>query len=52
MGTDTVFSVKPDPATDMPETVKDLVPVFVIVNDCDALCPTVREPKLIADGDT
>jgi len=52
MGTATVFSVKPDPAIDIPETVKDLVPVFVIVKDCEALCPTVREPKLIVEGDT
>jgi len=52
MGTEIAFSVKPDPAIDTPETVKDLAPVFVIVKDCDALCPTVREPKLIVDGDT
>jgi hypothetical protein len=52
MGTEIAFSVKPDPAIDTPETVKDLVPVFVIVKDCDALCPTVREPKLTVDGDT
>jgi hypothetical protein len=32
IGTETVFNVKPEPATDTPEIIKDLVPVFVIVN--------------------
>jgi hypothetical protein len=50
MGTPPAFTVKPDPATDTPETVKDFVPLFVIVKVCDALCPTVSEPKLTVVG--
>jgi len=37
MGTATDFIVKPDPATETPETVRDLVPVFVMIRVCDAL---------------
>lgn len=37
MGSTSDFIVKPDPATETPETVKDFVPVFVMVKVCDAL---------------
>jgi hypothetical protein len=37
MGSAIDFIVKPDPATETPETVKDLVPVFVIVKVFEAL---------------
>ena len=50
MGTAPALTVKPDPATDTPETVKAFVPLFVIVKLFDALCPTVSEPKLTVVG--
>ena len=37
MGRVTGFIVNPDPATDMPETVSDSVPVFVMVTVFEAL---------------
>lgn len=50
MGSTTDFIENPDPATEIPETVRDLVPVFVMARVFDALWPTVRDPKLILAG--
>jgi hypothetical protein len=37
MGSEIAFIVKPEPATDTPETVKDFVPVLVMAKVFDAL---------------
>ena len=42
--------MKPDPATETPDTVKDWVPVFVMVKVFDALWPTVIDPKVTLVG--
>ena len=44
------LTVKPVPATEMPETERDLVPELMIFKVCVELWPTVSEPKLTADG--
>jgi hypothetical protein len=44
------LTAKPVPATEMPERERDLVPELVIFRVCEALWPTVSEPKFTADG--
>jgi hypothetical protein len=52
IGSAIVLIAKPVPATETPETVNVSVPPFVIVRFCDALAPTVIDPKLIDEGFT
>ena len=44
------ITAKPVPATEMPETERDLVPELRMVKVFVALWPTVSEPKLMVDG--
>src|SRR3984957_3645014 len=46
------FMLKPVPATEMPETERDLVPELVMVRVLVTLWPTVSEPKFTLDGVT
>jgi hypothetical protein len=50
MGSATDFIENPAPATEIPDTVRLFVPVFVTVRVFDALWPTVSDPKLILAG--